>query len=251
MNALSKAVLFACPLVVLLAAVPMPLRHRPSPVAPATPTPAPVAGAPVPLPWPAWIVSNNEPFYGNAWEAKQIATNGLDMTITLDNAGCPASCDGLPLASGQLNTAQTYGYGLYQVSMQAANATSGTNTAFFTYAANQDEIDVELLSDHNTQISTNFYHKGIEGVVKIVNLPFDVSKGMHLYGIRWLPTEIQWTVDGAIVATDTSAQYTLPTMPTNLYMSLWTEGNTPAWFGPLVYTTPITAIFANPSFTPQ
>ena len=227
-----------------------PTRHRPSPVSSATPTPAPVSGVPVPLPWSTWVVSNNEPFYGNAWEAKQIAISGTNLTITLNNAGCPSACDGLPLASGQLNTAATYGYGLYQVSMQSANATSGTNTAFFTYASNQDEIDIELLSDHNTQISTNFYHKGIEGVVKIVNLAFDTSKAMHTYGINWTPTQIQWLVDGTVVATDTSAQYTLPTTPTNLYVSLWTEGNTASWFGPLVYKTPINAYWSNPSFTP-
>jgi hypothetical protein len=225
-------------------------RHRPSPVISATPTPAPIAGVPHAVPWNTWIVTNNAPFYGNAWEARQATVVGPALTITLNNAGCPSACDGLPLASGQLNTAATYGYGLYQVSMQSANATSGTNTAFFTYASNQDEIDVELLSDHNTQLSTNFYHKGIEGVTKIVNLAFDTSKAMHTYGINWTPTQIQWIVDGAVVATDTSAQYPLPISPTNLYVSLWTEGNIASWFGPLNYTTPLIAYYSNPSFTP-
>jgi endo-1,3-1,4-beta-glycanase ExoK len=205
--------------------------------------------------WNTWVPVNNEQFYGNAWEARQASINGSQLTITLNNVGCPAACDGLPFASAELHTSAAYGYGLYQIDMQSAPAASGTDTAFFTYAdptgqGLEDEIDVELLSENLTQISTNFYHHGKEGVQKIVDLGFDSSLAIHRYGINWTPAAIQWFVDGKLIATDSSAQYALPTTPPQLYVNLWTAGNSGTWFGPFNYVSPINAYYGNPSFTP-
>lgn len=231
-------------------------KPSPGPVATATPTPAPTAApAALALPWSAWRASNNQVFFGSAWEARQAAIDASQLTITLDNVGCPESCAGSPLATAQLYTSATYGYGLFQIQIQTANDPSGTNTAFFTYMdptglGLEDEIDAEFLSDEQNQLSTNFYHDGNEGVQKIVNLKFNASSAVHTYGINWTPASIQWLVDGQVVATDAATGFALPVMPPQVYVSLWTAGPVGTWFGPFIYEKPLTATFSNPTFTP-
>jgi endo-1,3-1,4-beta-glycanase ExoK len=201
-----------------------------------------------------WVRLDNVRFYGNSWRARQALAHGAELTITLDNAGCPRACTALPYASDGLHTKSPYGYGLYEIDMQSAPV-SGLNTAFFTYIDSTgldfgDEIDIEILSRNPRQMRTNFYNQGKEGVSHIVELGFDSSREMHHYGINWTPAFIQWIVDGRVVWTDSASEYALPTRPSKLYVNLWTAGKPGTWFGSFTYPgRPVHAYFANPRFT--
>jgi endo-1,3-1,4-beta-glycanase ExoK len=203
-----------------------------------------------------WKRANNYANTGwdNDWNAQQAVANGADLTITLDNIGCPTACVNKPYKSDEMVSASTYGYGLYEVDMQTANV-PGLNTAFFTYIdptgqGLNDEIDVEILSKNPSQLSTNFYTKGKDELQHTVNLGFDSSAALHHYGINWTPNAIQWFVDGKVVWSGSATQYSLPTTPTKMELNLWTAGSLSSWLGPFTYTGPVHAYYANAKFTP-
>jgi len=97
-----------------------------------------------------WVRADwsNGGVFANAWSPGQIAFDGSQMTITLDEVSGS-------LVSGEYRSVDTYGHGYYEVNLMASNV-PGTITGFFTYTGPaegtpHDEIDIEIKGDESYQ----------------------------------------------------------------------------------------------------
>lgn len=192
------------------------------------------------------------------WRADHARVARGVLDIVLDDRPCPAGCSKQPYASDELDSTARYRYGTYAVRMQTAKA-SGVVSTFFTYVnltpggkETNDEIDVEIPGARTRTLEATYYRSGGPGVEHTIALPFDSSAAMHDYAIRWLPREIDWIVDGAVLYTVRAAPSALPSHPSNFVLNFWT-GDTPGiigWLGPFHYAHPLHARYASATFTP-
>jgi beta-glucanase (GH16 family) len=152
-----------------------------------------------------------------------------------------------PLSSGELRTIyNNFRYGRYEVRMKAPS--SGSNYIFTMFAYRTPaylawrEIDIEVQAfPRNTFItnlitaeagtrqwspaiedSTTSYPYGGGGPIPN---GFDTRSDYHVYAFEWLPTEIKWYIDGALIRTkqDGTGENSLPTpkLSTKIVMNLW------------------------------
>ncbi|GAB7358166.1 hypothetical protein MBLNU230_g0320t1 [Neophaeotheca triangularis] len=118
----------------------------------------------------------------------------------------------------------------------------GTCAAFFFYANDEQEIDMELLSsqqqhqDHQDQHNRpktpinlvlhapNPAHSPSEPQHTLHPLPFAPGSGYHEYRFDWLPSRIDFYFDGVWAAsfTDTSA---VPSTPGRILLNHWANGD--------------------------
>lgn len=138
--------------------------------------------------------------------------------------------------SGEYQRSGFYGYGRYEVVMQASNA-PGVVSSFFTYAGADmgdphDEIDFELLGRSPRQLHTNFFSRGADSPLD-VNLWFDTSEAQHLYAFEWLPGSITWYVDGVRVRQVLAgANQRIPSATARVMASVWAaKGRVSEWVG--------------------
>jgi endo-1,3-1,4-beta-glycanase ExoK len=138
--------------------------------------------------------------------------------------------------SGEFQRSGFYGYGRYEVVMQAS-AEPGVVSSFFTYAGEDmgdphDEIDFELLGRTPKQVHTNFFSKGADSPLDI-DLWFDASAAEHLYTIDWLPGSITWSVDGARVRQVLAGpNQRIPSTTARVMASVWAaKGRVSEWVG--------------------
>lgn len=200
--------------------------------------------------------TNGAPF-NVGWRANHVSFSGGIMTLTLDKAGCPSGCSGMPYASGEYRTTRTHGYGRFEVSMKAA-AGPGVVSSFFTYTGPGerppkpwDEIDVEILGKDPTKLQTNFFTAGVGGHEVVIDLGFDASAAFHTYAFVWAPDRIVWYVDGAAVRTVLASQHALPVNPGKIMMNLWTGYGVDEWLGVINYTAPVKAYYDWVKYTPR
>lgn len=108
---------------------------------------------------------------------------------------------------GECRTNQTFGYGMYDVSMKPAK-NDGIVSSFFTYTGPTDgtvwdEIDIEFLGKDTTKVQFNYYTNGVGNHEYLYDLGFDASEGFHHYGFYWGESSITWYVDEKPVYTAT------------------------------------------------
>jgi beta-glucanase (GH16 family) len=104
-------------------------------------------------------------------------------------------------------------------------ATPGIVAGLFLYALKpgsstlHDEIDFELLTNTN-QPQTNIYADEPLGVghPQFVSYASGAATDYHTYAIRWLPNQVSWFIDGALVRTSTN---NVPTGPMRLHLNAW------------------------------
>ncbi|NQT30170.1 MAG: family 16 glycosylhydrolase [Candidatus Saganbacteria bacterium] len=252
---------------------------RTAQAAPDDPTPAPVTASADPPPqatadalitWDAqtaqemnqheggnWHManwSNGNPF-DCTWQPDNISFNDGIMTLTLDNKGCPASCNSEPYASGEYRTMQeTYGYGYYETSMKAA-AGEGLVSAFFVYTGvhsqpSHQEIDFEILGKDCTQVQTNYFsgvrdrEKEEQGLYEEkIDLGFNACEEFHNYGFMWAADSLVWYIDGQPARTVSQADgASIPHGKTKIMLNLWPGRGVDGWLGQFEYPgQPITA----------
>jgi hypothetical protein len=107
----------------------------------------------------------------------------------------------------------------------AANDPAGIVAAAFLYnppgsSGNHDEIDTELLTNNINQVQTNVYADqplGAGSPTSATLTDGDITQS-HTYQMVWLPNEIQWSVDGQVIRTETD---TVPAGPMSLYLNTY------------------------------
>lgn len=124
-----------------------------------------------------------------------------------------------------------------------ANDPAGIVAAAFLYSppasndAPHDEIDTELLTNNLYQVQTNVYADqplGIGSPTSVSLTDGDITTS-HTYQIMWLPNEVQWSVDGQVIRTETD---TVPTGPMALYLNTYIPGsNWTAAYNPDLHPT--------------
>lgn len=169
-------------------------------------------------------------------ENTKIADGYLSLTIDQDKTGKYS------YSGAEYRTADHYGYGYYETSMQAIK-NDGVVSSFFTYTGESennpwDEIDIEILGKDTTKVQLNYYTNGIGNHEFMYDLGFDASEGFHTYGFDWQPDSITWYVDGKEVykATDN-----IPSTPGRIMMNTWPGTGVDSWLNPFDGNTPLTA----------
>jgi hypothetical protein len=210
----------------------------------------------------------NSGIFNCAWRADHITHNSADciMEIRLDDQPCPGGCSGYPYASGEYRTDGFHGYGCYEARFKAP-PNSGVVTSFFTYAkspydvppgyaADHNEIDIEILGKDTTKVQTNFYTNGDVGHEAIYSLGFDAAQGFHTYGFKWTSQGIWWYADGAelrhVANSPSNPTPNENDTPHRVMLNMWpvTSAGAP-WAGPFVYPgQPIHGHFDWVKFTP-
>jgi beta-glucanase (GH16 family) len=197
----------------------------------------------------------NGSMFNVGWRADHATFANGQLTLRLDNVGCPAGCSGKPYASGEYRTNVKYGYGRYTVRMKAAKG-SGLVSGFFTYTGASegdpwDEIDMEILGKDTTKFQANYFTNGTGNHETMISLGFDSALAFHTYTIEWTASAIRWYVDGALVHTETGSRGALPSHPGKFMANFWPSIGVDGWTGPFTYPgTPITAVYDSFAFSP-
>lgn len=155
--------------------------------------------------------------------------------------------------AGEYRSNDTYGYGLYQVSMKPAK-NIGVVSSFFTYIGPTDnspwdEIDIEFLGKDTTKVQFNYYTNGVGNHEYIYNLGFDATEKFHTYAFNWQPNYIAWFVDGKEVYRVYDSN--LPSHPGKIMMNLWPGKGVDSWLGRFNYIAPIKAYYDWVSYDPM
>jgi len=179
----------------------------------------------------------NHGFFGCDFCEDNISFKKGVMTLKLTEAADDSRYE-YKYSGAEYRTTATYGYGLYNVTMQPV-ANPGVVSSFFIYTkeddgSNWDEIDIEFLGQDTTKVQFNFYSDGVGNHEYIYNLGFDASDRMHEYGFYWSEDKIVWFVDGQGVYEVTNEHYNLPDTEGRIMMNLWNGINsekTIKWIG--------------------
>ena len=192
-----------------------------------------------------------------AWEADYVVPTLGEVTLNLDGT----DKEGKPFTGSEIQSDAFYGYGTYEVTMQAA-AGSGAVSSFFLFSSeffgadHHNEIDFEFLGNDTTKVNINYYYDnaklGDNGSVQI-DLGFDAAAGMHDYRIDWQPDAIRWFVDDVLiyeVRSDT-APLPIPDEDMKVYMNLWTgDDQLDHWHGPADPGLTTQAVYSGVSYQP-
>ena len=179
---------------------------------------------------------SNGDMFNCTWRADNVWFDGyLNLKIDRDYATGGYS-------GGEYRTNDTFGYGMYDVSMKPIK-NDGVVTSFFTYTGPTDgtvwdEIDIEFLGKDTTKVQFNYYTNGVGNHEYVYDLGFDASQSFHQYGFLWLPGRITWYVDGKEVYTATN---NIPTTPGKIMMNVWPGIGVDEWLKPYNGRTPLVA----------
>src|SRR5271170_1308177 len=245
-----------------------------TPPTPIPPTPTPIPPTPTPIPptpgtptfvdtfsggslnTKNWIVSNwTSDEYAGAGNnvtfspsAISLSQGLLQMTLTQPTSGTSTGAE--------LQSKSTFGFGTYQVVMRMSSTSptstgsgsvvSGSDSAFFSFINNSEtEIDIEYCGNTPSNIwLTNWDTTNLKTYTEPAAA--NLASGFHTYTVVWSSKQIQWSIDGVVVATHTT---NIPQTPAYMMINFWGT-NSSSWGG--VATPGVTRYFyvSSVSFTP-
>ena len=182
-----------------------------------------------------WYVSDfffRSNFLRAAWVARNVHYDQSALALELNRHRVAYQ----PYSGAEVQKRGFYGFGRYEVVMQAAPG-SGAVSSFFThtdatFGDPHDEIDIEFLGSNTRQLHANFFTNGNTYGSIYIDLPFDAAEEVHLYAFDWQPDSIKWYVDGTRVHTVTSAELPIPQAPGRIIMNIWSGSpDQYAWHG--------------------
>ncbi|UWQ35118.1 family 16 glycosylhydrolase (plasmid) [Leisingera sp. M527] len=157
--------------------------------------------------------------------------------------------------SGQVQRRNWYGYGRYEVVMQAA-AGKGLISAFYLYTGphfghSHEEINIEILGKDTARAHFNRFRDGAPlEQPPWVDLGFDAAAAPRLYTIDWSQDAIIWSAGGTELFRLTGAEH-VPRPPMKIYFELWAGSEKQAhWSGIAPKDTHASALVQCASYTP-
>jgi endo-1,3-1,4-beta-glycanase ExoK len=183
-----------------------------------------------------WIVSNNRAS-GDFQDCLFLARNvqPVDGALELRLTDTPNSRSSFTCA--EMQSAQAYGHGMYEVRMRAAGAVPGIVSAFFTFIRPpHDEIDIEFVGKSPKQVQVNTFVNAHSQYGKVIDLDFDTTTSMNDYAFEWLPDTLRWFANGRLVhEVKREAGKPYPVTAGTIHLSVWNGKGTEAWLGAFAY----------------
>ena len=126
-------------------------------------------------------------FYRAGWVAENVHFENPSISLEINRK----PVDHQPYSGAEVQKRGYYGFGRYEVVMQAAPG-SGAVSSFFThtdatFGDPHDEIDIEFLGNNTRQIHANVFADGQTTGSIYIDLPFDAAEEVHLYAFDWQP----------------------------------------------------------------
>ncbi|WP_150297356.1 family 16 glycosylhydrolase [Salipiger aestuarii] len=193
-----------------------------------------------------------------AWSEDYVVTPVAgEVALTFDGTDLL----GKPFTGSEIQSNDSFGYGTYEVQMQAAGV-SGVVSAFFLFdsvyfgADEHNEIDIEFLGHDTTVMNINYYHGGNNlGEAGSVQIPlgFDAASAMHTYQIEWMPDGIRWYADSTFLfgIDGATTAIAVPDEEMRVYASIWTGAEQlEHWHGPITPDATAQARISSVSYTP-
>ncbi len=196
------------------------------------PTTDPPVSTPVPGSW-------SDDFSGGVLSSQWQANGGGRWGVAADHVDMSQGMLGLRLTQtrnadgsftstgGEVQSLQTYGFGTYtwvaRMSSTAStpngpgNSVSGSSSGVFNFFNNSEtEIDYEVEGNHPNTVHMVTWHITLAPTVADASAPSDT--GFHEYKFVWYSDRIERYIDGAHVATQTTA---VPVTPAYVMMNHW------------------------------
>lgn len=172
-----------------------------------------------------WYISDftlSSTFFRVGWVPENVRHHPPSISLELNRK--PAEPQ--PFSGAEVQKRGFYGYGRYEVVMQAARG-SGAVSSFFThtdatFGDPHDEIDIEFLGKNTRQLQANIFTKGKTRGGIYIDLPFDAAEEVHLYAFDWQPDSVTWYIDGELAHSVTSRDRPIPKTPGRVIMNVWT-----------------------------
>ena len=187
---------------------------------------------------------SNGGMFDCTWSRNNVSFNGGKMNLSITGNSWQG------YKGAEYRTKQTFGYGMYDVSMKPIR-NDGVVSSFFTYTGPSDgtvwdEIDIEFLGKNTNQVQFNYYTNGQGNHEYVYNLGFDASQSFHQYGFYWDKNSITWYVDKKPVYT---AYNNIPQTPGRIMMNVWNGTGVDEWLKHYNGVAPLTAQYDWISYT--
>ncbi|KJS37360.1 MAG: hypothetical protein VR74_09190 [Hyphomonas sp. BRH_c22] len=199
-----------------------------------------------------WFISDftfPSTFYRAGWVKDNVQYHASSISLEINRKPIAHQ----PFSGAEVQKTGFYGYGRFEVIMQAAPG-SGVVSSFFTHTdANfddpHDEIDIEFLGNDTRRFQANLFVNGKTKGPILIDLPFDAADEPHVYAFDWRPDSVTWFVDGKLVKMISAADRPIPQSPGRLMMNIWTGSEDQyAWHGPPEFADGARAIYYCVSF---
>jgi endo-1,3-1,4-beta-glycanase ExoK len=167
------------------------------------------------------------------WSTDEVAVWGGMLRVGFSRN--PAA-EGRAYRCGEIQTHQTFTYGIFEARIKTPQRASGLNAAFFTYGgppigAVHDEIDFEVLLKDPSRVQTAGYVSSEEMPLATPLLPQPADLAFTDYGFVWEPGRVTYYVNKKPVYTQAHPSPT-PTHPQSIFFSLWSSEILTEWMGP-------------------
>ena len=164
-------------------------------------------------------------------------SNGI---VTLSLTDAPAG-SALPYRGVEMRSTSTRTYGKVESSIRFAAGAGVVSALVLIYTPwpplDWNEIDIESLGKSTNQLQFNTMIFIPPGDViadhlqypQVATLGFDATAESHTYGIEWVPGEVRFLVNGAVLHTATEEMSRMM-LPQNILLTIWASDSA-AWAG--------------------
>ena len=179
---------------------------------------------------PAWVSPTDGTFYG---QTQQRCSQNSLLPAAIDSNAIVAldsyNPTGASFYGTDLISNQSFQAGIRITVRAKMNAMPrGIVGGIFLYApvvdanADHDEVDFELLTNDPANVHTNIYGNEPLGTGHPAAASYGAGSiaDYHTYEIKWLPSQVSWSVDGTVVRTVTT-QSPLPKGPMHVHLNIW------------------------------
>ena len=189
------------------------------------------------------IVDNCAPLSGEVWHLRSDTFSGnralfKPTNVSVTDGGSTQlqlrreNCGVRPYSAAALSSRVRFLYGRFEAVLKPSRVPGVVTGLFLHRDSPRQEIDIEFVGKRPRQMLTNVYYNpgsegarfdyGYRGSPVLVDLGFNASVTFHSYAIEWLPSGMEWYVDGRLVHRRANWEPTpVPQLPMRFHLNLW------------------------------